>query len=250
MSIKADRLLAVRTEKTVYKDGETVLKVFEPGRAKTDVMREALNQSCAEELGLRVPRLLEVAQADGRWFIRSEFIEGKTLTRIMEEEPDRRQELIERFTALHLDILSRTSVLLPRLSEELDRYIRICELSGTVRHELRTRLAAFPLSDNVCHGEFSPSNVIIMPDDTPCIVDWAHASRGCPDADAARTCLLLRLKGEEKLAESYLALYCEGRGVSPDIVKSRIPVVAAAQSVISRQPGRGMLLAAAEIVTV
>ena len=41
MSITADRIIAVSTGKTVYKDGDSVIKVFCRPYTKLDVMKEA-----------------------------------------------------------------------------------------------------------------------------------------------------------------------------------------------------------------
>ena len=45
MSIEADKIIAVRTGKTIYKDGNTVLKVFDSDYSKSDILNEALNQA-------------------------------------------------------------------------------------------------------------------------------------------------------------------------------------------------------------
>ena len=66
MSIQADRMIAVRTGKTVYRDGETVIKVFDSDYSKADILNEALNQARMEETGICVPKLLEVTKLEDR----------------------------------------------------------------------------------------------------------------------------------------------------------------------------------------
>lgn len=44
-----DRIIAVRNNKTVYRDGDRCLKVFNEGYSKADVLNEALNQARIEE---------------------------------------------------------------------------------------------------------------------------------------------------------------------------------------------------------
>ena len=44
-----DRIIAVRTNKTVYRDGEYCVKVFDDDFSKVDVLNEALNQARVEE---------------------------------------------------------------------------------------------------------------------------------------------------------------------------------------------------------
>ena len=85
-------ILAQRSKKVIYKDGDTVLKVFDNDYSKADILNEALNQARIEETGLNVPKLLEVSKIDGKWAIRTEYIPGKTLAQLMEENPDKTAE--------------------------------------------------------------------------------------------------------------------------------------------------------------
>ena len=83
--MKLDQVIAVRPAKTVYRDGDRCIKVFNENYSKADILNEALNQARVEETGLNIPKIIEVTKVDGRWAIVSEFIEGKTLAALMEE---------------------------------------------------------------------------------------------------------------------------------------------------------------------
>lgn len=82
-----ERVIAVRNNKTVYRDGDKAIKVFDANFSKSDILNEALNQARVEEAGVRVPKVLEVSVIDGKWAIVSEYIPGKTLAQLMEETP-------------------------------------------------------------------------------------------------------------------------------------------------------------------
>ena len=97
-----DRIIAVRTGKTVYRDGERCLKVFNEDYSKADILNEALNQARVEETGLAIPKILEVTMLDGKWTIVSEFIKGKTLAQLMLENPGNKDKYLEEFVDLHL----------------------------------------------------------------------------------------------------------------------------------------------------
>ena len=43
--MKLDRVIAVRNNKTIYRDGEKCVKVFNDNYSKSDVLNEALNQA-------------------------------------------------------------------------------------------------------------------------------------------------------------------------------------------------------------
>ena len=81
-----DRVIAVRTAKTVYRDGDLCVKVFNEDFSKADVLNEALNQARIEETGLNIPKIHEVTKIDGKWAIVSDFIEGKTLQQIAADD--------------------------------------------------------------------------------------------------------------------------------------------------------------------
>lgn len=53
--MKLDKVIAVRTNKTVYRDGHLAIKVFDSDYSKADVLNEALNQARVEETALNVP---------------------------------------------------------------------------------------------------------------------------------------------------------------------------------------------------
>ena len=94
MSIQADKIIAVRTSKTIYRDKDSVIKVFDEDYSKSEVLNEALNQARAEETGLTIPKILEVMKVDGKWAIRSEYIAGKTLQQLMDEHPEKYDEYL------------------------------------------------------------------------------------------------------------------------------------------------------------
>ena len=71
-----DRIIALRNNKTVFRDGDKVLKVFDGSFKESEVLSEALNQARVEETGLPVPSVREVTLTDGRWTIVTEYIKG------------------------------------------------------------------------------------------------------------------------------------------------------------------------------
>ena len=239
--MKLDKVIAVRTSKTVYKDGDCAIKVFDADYKKSDILNEALNQARVEETGLPIPKLLVVGVVDGKWAIVSEFIKGKTLARLMDENPDKIDEYMNLFVDIQLDIHSRKAPLLNKLKDKMNRKISETDLDATTRYELHTRLEGMPKHNKVCHGDFRPSNVIVGEDGVNYIIDWAHATQGNASADAARTYLVFYLKGEEELAEKYLDLFCQKSDTAKQYVQKWLPIVAASQSV-KRNPEEKELL--------
>ena len=222
-----DRVIAVRTNKTVYRDGDKCIKVFDSDYSKADVLNEALNQARIEETGLNIP---------------------KTLSQLMQEHPEKKDEYLRLFVETQLLVQSKTCPLLSRLKDKMNRKISQADLDATTRYDLHTRLEGMPKHNKVCHGDFRPSNVIISEDGTPYVIDWSHATQGNASADAARTYLCFWLKGDLEDAEKYLNLFCELSGTDKRYVQKWMPIVAASQSVKGNAHEREFLLSWANVV--
>ena len=242
MKIHADKIIAVRTSKTVYRDGDTVIKVFDENYSKADVLNEALNQARIEETGLNIPKILEVSKMDGKWALTSEYIPGKTLQQLMDSEPDKKDEYLDLFVNLQMEVHSKTSPLLTKLKDKMNRKIGETDLDATTRYELHTRLEGMPKHKKVCHGDFNPSNIIIRDDGVPFIIDWSHATQGNASADVARTYLLFWLNGDITGAEKYLDMFCKKSDTAKQYIQKWLPIVAASQSVKGRPEEREFLL--------
>ncbi len=246
--MKLDRIIAVRTGKTIYRDGDNCVKVFDKDYSKADVLNEALNQARVEETGLNIPKIKEITMIDGKWAIVSEFIPGKTLARLMEEEPEKKEEYLALLVDIQMTVLAKECALLTKLKDKMNRKISISELDATARYDLHTRLEGMPKHKKLCHGDFNPSNIIITEDGTPYIIDWSHATQGNASADAARTYLLFWLAGDIEGADKYLELFCQKSNTAKQYVQKWMPIVAASQSVKGNEKERQFLLSWVDVV--
>lgn len=243
-----DNIIAVRKAKTIYRDGDKCIKVFNEDYSKADVLNEAHNQAMIESTGLNIPKILEVTTVDGKWAIITEFIEGKTLAQLIEEDPDNKRHYISKLVDLQLEVQSKTCSQLIKLKDKMNRKISMAELDPTTRYDLHARLEGMPKHNKVCHGDFNPSNVIIAGDGTAYILDWAHATQGNASADAARTYLLFCLKGDRDGAKEYLKLFCTKSDTAMQYVQKWMPIVAASQSVKGNERERDFLLSWVNVV--
>ena len=237
-----DRIIAVRTNKTVYRDGEYCVKVFDDDFSKVDVLNEALNQARVEETGLNVPKIVEVTKIDGKWAIVFEYVPGKTLARLMEENPDKKDEYLEKFVDWQIEVQSKKCPLLTKLRDKMNRKIDLTNLDESIKYELHTRLEGMPKHNKLCHGDFNPSNIIVKEDGTPYFIDWSHATQGNASADVARTYMLFWLAGDIEGAEKYLDLFCQKSGTDKRYVQKWMPIVAASQSVKGHEKEREFLM--------
>ncbi len=239
--MQLDRIIAVRNNKTVFCDEGRCVKVFTSAYSKTDILKEALNQSCAEEAGLSVPKFLEVTKIDGRWALISEYIEGKSLLQLGKEEPEKKSGYLNLFADLQLEIQKKHCSLPCSLKSIFKSRIGLAKLSEAAKEKMLLQLEALPDVNALCHGDFYPSNVILREDKTPFVIDWSHAASGSPSADAAQSYLLFFLRDGQDTAEEYLGLYCKKSGVPEQEIRAWLPVAAAAQCAKSNEEERAVL---------
>ena len=241
--MKLEKVIAVRTSKTIYRDGNYVIKVFDEGYSKSDILNEALNIARVEETGLSIPGVEEVTKIDGKWAIVTDYAEGKTLAQMMAEDPANKDKYLERFVDIQIEMHSKTAPMLNKLQDKMKKKIAQTGLDATTRYELDARLASMPKHNKLCHGDFNPTNVVITPDGTGySILDWAHATQGNASADAARTDLLFWLAGDIETAEKYMSLFCKKTDTAKQYVQKWLPIVAASQSVKGKPEEREFLM--------
>lgn len=243
-----ERVIAVRNDKTVYRDGDKTIKVFSEEYPKANVLNEALNLARVEETGLNVPKVLEVCLVEGKWAIVTEYIEGKTLQTLMDQNPDKFDEYLNLFVNLQISIHNKKAPLLNKLKDKMERKMDESGLDATTRYELKMRLESMPKHTKVCHGDFNPSNIIIKEDGSAYIIDWAHATQGNASADVARTYLLFSLKGDQAAADKYLNLFCKKSDTPRQYVQRWLPIVAASQMVKGKAEEKEFLSRWASVV--
>lgn len=221
-----DRIIAVRTDKTIYRDGDKCLKVFVGGRSASDIYCEAMNQAIFCEKGLCVPKALEVTCIDGKWTLVSEFVRGKTLARMILDEPEKRREYIAEFAELHHSIHAHSSDSLHNLKKTLNAVIPTVPLELEYRAELRMMADMLPDSDHICHGDFDPSNIIVTPLGETYVTDFPLAVSGAPEFDAAVAYLKLML-GYDGIADEYLAAFTGENRKLREKIEALFPLAAA-----------------------
>ncbi len=240
--------IAKRSNKNVYRDGDLCYKVFAADYKKSDIFNEALNQARVEETGLFVPKIHEVKRLDdGRLAIVMDYVEGKSLAALIEENPAKRDKYLQRFIDIQLSMHALTA---PELNKQRDKFMRKIDLSGleaTTRYELHMRLDGMPKHKKLCHGDFNPSNVIITADDRACVIDWSHATIGNASADTARTYLLFKLANDDNTAEQYMTLFCKRSDTARQYVEHWLPIVAASQMAKGKPEERNFLSVWADV---
>lgn len=222
-----DSIIAIRSNKIIYRDGDVAIKLFEEGYSIADIFNEAHNHAMVEETGFPIPKLEGVKKIDGKWAILIQYIEGKTLAQSIEEDPDNTDAYLEKMVDVQLEMHTYSSMKLRHLTDKMYERITLSNLSQITQFELHARLGSLPKNFKLCHGDMNPSNVIITDSGKAFVVDWSHATQGNASADAARTYLLFKLAKNDYLAEKYFDLFCIKSGCERQYVQKWMPVVAA-----------------------
>jgi aminoglycoside phosphotransferase (APT) family kinase protein len=247
-SYKLDTLLADRGSKKIYRDGDKVIKLRDKDFPAPDVLSEAHNLAVVGETSIKVPKLVDVTKIDGKWAVIWEYVEGTSLDKLMEKNKDKEEQYIERFVDIQLDMHRHSATRLPLLIEKMERKIQSSELDSTARYEILGKLASMPKHKKLCHGDYTPGNVIITDKDEAYIIDWCHATQGNASADAAHTYLLFHLAGKAELADKYLALFCKKSGTAKQYVEKWLSIVAASQLPRAKPGEKEFLLHWANVV--
>ena len=205
--------------------------------------REAVALRALAPTGVPAPALHDRTEVDGRPGTVVERCEGEDLMRLVERRPWRVRSVGCRLGRLHAAI---HTVAAP---PELPRVRAMI----AARLQSRERLDALPDGDQLCHGDYHPANVLGEK-----VIDWDRASAGPPEADVARTCLLLvvaspptgvpsHLRGIFRLGRrlmlgAYLRHYRRRAPLDVGAVERWIPVLAAARLTEGLDAERAQLL--------
>ena len=192
-------------------------------------MNEVRNHAIIQETGIKIPKLLEVIQIDGKWAIVTEFIQGETLSHLMKDHPENKDMYIGMMIDLQLQFLALSGTRLNKMKDQIDRRICNSNLSATTRYHLHVALEEMLRDEVVCHGDYMPSNVILAEDGSLYIVDWSHAAQGNALVDVARTYLLFWMRGGIDNSKRYLDLFCKKTNIAKEKILAWMPIVAASE---------------------
>ena len=235
------QILEEKSYKTVYREGNVIVKAFTPSHPMSDVYNEAYIHACVEDAGVPVPKLLGVSMQDGGWAISMEYVAGKTLEELAKEHPERIDEYLEKLVDIQLEVGGYRVRHLRNTRLKMEDAIKaMTEIDASTRYELLQRIHGMAQHSKLCHGDLVPSNIVIKEDGSWCVLDWAHASAGNAGADAAITYMRFSLDNPE-LAEKFLRLFCKKADMPIQYIQTWMPVVAAAQLTKHRESERELL---------
>jgi aminoglycoside phosphotransferase (APT) family kinase protein len=240
-------LIGTGKQANVFAAGEAVVKLSARPGGKRAAFHEAAVLARIESLDLPAPRVRGVVCHEGHWGIVMDRVDGPAFGERMRAAPETVPAHLLALARLHEEVHRREGAGLPDLVASLRAAIgRAPVLSDGLRRRLREGLAARPVGDRLCHGDFHPYNVMGALD-TPVLIDWMDARCGAPEADLCRSWLLIDTV-DPGLAEGYVGAYLDVSAVERGEVFAWLPYVAAARLAEDVPEEHERLLAMAERV--
>lgn len=224
-----DRIIAVRNNKTIYRDGSSSVKVFENSYSQPEIYREAYIQSLMRSIGLNVPKVQQVAEINGKTAIVFEYISGRSLADVISTYPEKCKEFSEMIADLQYDI-SQKKASIRLLKEFISDRLEKCGLSEQKLNELTALLDSLPQKDELLHGELTPQNIVITRDGTPYIIDWEYASQGDVCYGHAATCISLLADGNNQAVRYYLDTVYDKYSIASEEIVKWLPLASVALS--------------------
>ena len=171
-----------------YANGK-VCKLFFEGYPHEYIGLEFKNAKEMYRNKISVPKPFQMVMIDNREGIIYEKIEGKTLQNIITETKEAIDTGLDMFVHLHLDILTHHSKNVLSYKEYL---IAMLKNKKVTNQMIFNKVIALPDDDYLLHGDFHPNNILVMPDETPVVIDFMNVCYGPVLYDIARTYFLIK----------------------------------------------------------
>jgi Ser/Thr protein kinase RdoA (MazF antagonist) len=178
-------------EMFAWDDGK-ILRLLRPGFNPASLEAEVRALELAHRGGIPVPQPGEHVTVDGRSGVVLDRIEGTDLLTELGRAPWTVYRAARMCGSVHAQMHGCRVVddQFPMLRRKLEVQLMSRLVPPELAATAKKRLDGLPDGDALCHGDFHPANVMRSPRG-PVIIDWPNASRGAPEADVARTLLLL-----------------------------------------------------------
>lgn len=237
-----------RTAEILAWDDDQVLKLFRNDWSFSAVKWEEKVARTVSEAGVPVPAVHGIIEVEGRHGILYNRVDGPSMLKeLMSLKSGKLEHFAGLFAKLHANMHSVRVEELPSQHQRLKEKIRNAKpLAKDLKQAALEALNKLPTDNMLCHGDFHPDNILMSPQG-PIIIDWTDATKGMPEADIARTLMLLQkgqpplavhriisrvaellLKVRTRFTRAYLRRYRTIRSISIEDVKSwQLPVMAA-----------------------
>lgn len=187
MSIEGLPVIGIGATSKVYRvDKDTILKVFSPDRPLELIEKEIQHAKDAFLMGVTTAISYDIVKVGDSFGTVFELLNSKTLSEMLQEYPEREEELITNYARF---MKNMHKVTLPKeefgsekdlLLEMLRKYSDKC--TEEEYHMMSDVITAIPDRSTFVHGDFHPKNVMLQ-DGEPILIDMYEASCAHPIFD-------------------------------------------------------------------
>jgi Ser/Thr protein kinase RdoA (MazF antagonist) len=176
-----------------WEDGR-ILRLLRGAGGQRQNEMQAVAIEAAAASGVRVPEVFGATTVMGRPGLVMERIDGTDYLTLMGKQPWLVFSVGSLSGRVHAKLHEAVaSDALPALRAVLRARIQNCaRVPENLASFAIDVLDGLPDGDTLCHGDFHPGN-LLRSKEGPVVIDWTNATRGDPDADVARTNLMLRV---------------------------------------------------------
>lgn len=164
---------------------DQILKLYYDDFPKERALQEKRNAKTAFVAGIPTPISFDLVTADGRYGIVYELINSKTMSEILQENPDKAESIGKVLAGLaktiHKAVVKETDF--PRSTEKIAKAIPSAEyLDDKTRKNLEAFIQELNQYTTYAHGDFHTNNIILTNDEYM-LIDMGSFSIGCPMFD-------------------------------------------------------------------
>jgi uncharacterized protein (TIGR02172 family) len=168
-----------------------VLKLFHSWFPYDDIKFEFKVASAVYASGVKSPAVQELIQVQGRHGLVYQRVQGVSIMTLFQQKPWLVLSYAKTFAQAHAQMHECVMTAdVPQQQRRLQRKLQQTTLPVLVKASLLRSLTELPEGNRVCHGDFHPGNILLTQNDAT-IIDWIDASCGNPNADVARTSIIL-----------------------------------------------------------
>ena len=202
-------ILSKSEYKTIYRVDDKVYKVFSDSYDISQVLNEALNQAKIYEAGIPTPKVYGVKKFEEGYGIEMDYVEGVDLFTLLHKDKTKMSEQLDKFTEIHHKILSNNSISLINSFNKIKNKIFSSNLNNNLKYGLLYKLKNIEFDQDVIHGDFVLSNVMLDKKGDFIVLDWAHTAYGNRKMDIAVSYALMDvLDGKNDIANMYIDKMC------------------------------------------
>lgn len=196
-----DRLISIKTGKSVYKDDSLVFKVF----YSNDIFafEEAFKQSLARSLGIFVPPVLGVEKVNNNFAMVSDYVKGKSLLTLLRGGEIAESEAIEILAKAQNEVNSKATNHLVTDKTYFSNGIKESGLDKSVKEKALDKLEELSGKNNLCHGNLGLKDVVAS-ENGYFVSGWGRSYSGDKVSDVAITYVNLVHYRSKPVAEEFL----------------------------------------------